>query len=406
MSGRKEKGSRCDEADDYDDEVNGLHAELSRLLNETSNESSGWGDEPVDLTELVRIISEDPGLKIFDGHIHMLGTWGSSYSYQDLANRLLRESRRVGASTAISHVRSYVARSTLPLEYASVLSGTRTDEGFTFSNGVRIVPLHELGNSAAAAALARLEYGAPIRPGAALVCDYAVEKRHYRNTDAGPGLEHAQWPPHQVLEDTQLLISLARPSDWGIARFASTVLVPEELTFLESGVGWALSADPGTHLGPELIGIDLRKADKLLSMFASLEDDVQDRLRIVLRRLNNAKIDPDFVDKSISLRICVENMFFNPGEDGMRRRVVETRMPILTSFSKTRSGKVYQFLSGPVHSGRPPSHPELTVGAICAELNQAAVLIIRDGGYPTWDPIPRPSLRARLRKFWRSLRRW
>ncbi len=380
------------------DVVDEIEAELARIVEDSPQPPERWWEsEGGDLSRLTQLLAGRGEFACFDQQVHMVGTSGRSFDHAELARALLRRARVAGAEIAVGEVAGYVDRPELHLEYASVLSNVPTDESFTFCNGVRILPVEELSASAARDALLRQMHRGPGSPGSALVVDYHPEKRYHPNTGTGPGLAYAQWPPRELLYDTQLLLALARPSDYGIARIANIVVVPEALSFLDNGVGWERSAEPTTQISPTLIGIELQRADELLGQFKQLDEDVQDRLRIVLKRLNDAKIDPDLVNKSISLRICIENIFLDPDDVAGIRRQVEARMSDYTSFSKTRSGKIYGFLSRPVHTGRLPTHPDITVGNILEELNKVVVSIVRGGGYPVLHPIVTQARWARLK---------
>lgn len=131
----------------------------------------------------------------------------------------------------------------------------------------------------------------------------------------------------------------------------------------------------------------MQHANKLIQAFASLGDEARDRFRIALKRLNDYKIDREWANKSINLRICMENLFLNPDESDQITRRISARAPEHTNLTRSRARAVYGFLSHAVHTGKAPQHPTIREYEIARELQAVLRQFISDGQYPVWiDP--------------------
>ncbi|MCG8582484.1 MAG: hypothetical protein MI866_21340, partial [Bacteroidales bacterium] len=193
----------------------------------------------------------------------------------------------------------------------------------------------------------------------------------------------------QILNDTRLILSLARHFDYGIAVVGSFEVVPDNLKLFNRGVSYSAFPEPRTSIGPSIIEIEFRKAQKLLDQFMNLSEIDQGKVRIALKRLNDVKIDSDWANKNINLRICIENLFCI-GENGIARTISE-RAILYTNFSKRRARKVYGFLSNAVHSGKPAKHTNITEREITEQVQITILKYLQEGKYPEWPITPQAS---------------
>ncbi len=364
-----------------------ISAELTAIISKHPIAKNFWETPKEDTTELVRHISKNKDLECFNEHVHRLGDQGSSFSYTEFAEALVRRARVVGSEKTLKEVMGYINSQMLNLQYVFLLANVHIDDNYTFCNKVRLQKTFDLEDSSLKDHLVEQMRDPQIgsrRVYVVLCADYEAEKCHYPNTETGVGFNQNSMPPHQTIEDTRLILSLAR-SNFGIPLIASAVMVPKNLSFLETGVGQDSASEPTTHFGPSIIEFEIKLADRLLNKFEGLDEITKDRLRICLTRLNGAKIDPDPVNKSINLRICIENIFMNIGEQDNIRKKISERMGESTNFTKTRSKNVYKHLSHPIHSGRIQSHSTIRIEDIITELQKKAIKIIEDGAYPVWQ---------------------
>ncbi|MEF2074755.1 hypothetical protein [Consotaella aegiceratis] len=294
----------------------------------------------------------------------------------------------------MDEVHSYQVANKIQLQRVLLLHDIHIDEAFTFPNGVRLVDLQDLPESQLRDNLIRRRWGSQIgwHVDAVLTTDFAVKKDvRAQNEDRENDWSavNEETARTKLLDDTRLLLSLARHADYGIPVLAATTLAPAQLSFVERGIGYSVFPEPHTAFGPEIIGIEAQHAEKMIVAFGKLDVETQARMRIALKRLNDTKIDPVWANKAINLRICLENIFLNPGERSQIARRISERAPGYTGFSKTRTRKVYGFLSKSVHTGKTQLHPEINARMIAGEVQKVLRQIIHNRAYPVWPDTNR-----------------
>lgn len=331
----------------------------------------------------------------FDNYcIHAVGTSGAAWTIEEFAQGVVSRAAVIGAKTALDEVHSYQTSDQLQLQRVILLHDIHIDEAFTFSNGVRLVDLQDLPDSPLRDSLIRQRWGSQMgwQIDAVLTTDFAV-KKDIREQDEDRANDwsavNEETARTKLLDDTRLLLSLARPADYGIPVLAATTLVPAQLGFVDKGFSYSVSAEPHVAFGPQIIGIETQQADNLIMEFGRLTEETQARMRIALKRLNDTKIDRNWANKAINLRICLENIFLNSGEGSQIVRRISERAPAHTDFSKTRAKKVYAFLSKSVHTGESQQHPEINERMIAGEVQKVLRWIIHNGAYPVWPDTNR-----------------
>lgn len=342
------------------------------------------------VAKLSALLATSEEFRHFEGLVHWIGDGGISFHVaEELAQRLARRAQAVGAEQTYDEMKSYIIAKDVHLFRAYLLHNIHLDEQYTFSNGVRISPIQQLPRSQLKEELLRRRFDYFIGGGihSVILTEFIHEK-----AVRGPS-DQADWTRmvrisevDVVLNDTRLILSLARPVDFGIPVIAATTIVPDHLSFLSDGAGYNLFAEPRTMLNPEIVDIEMQQADRLIAAFERLDEHTKNRFRIALKRLNDTKIDThNWVNKAINLRICLENLFLNAGETTEIRRHLSERVPKHTSFTKTRTQKAYSFLSAAVHSGEIQHHPTIRERDIAAEIQKVLRQFISAGGYPVWN---------------------
>ena len=361
------------------------------------------------LESVISILSADSRFSIFFDHCHRLGaSSGICFNNElEFPNQVLRRAKEVGPRQALAEVLAYFDSSDVRIECALLLYSVHIEEEYTFSNGVRLIKASSLNDSS----LVHFLNGERISTGGAdtalLVHDYVTPKQYYSSISTDRGV--SDWTKINVktdiinmLNDTRFILSLGRHFSYGVPVVGSFEVIPDHLRFLNNGIGYGIFPEPRTGIGPEIIGIEMRKADALINAFFSLSNEHKDSVRIAMKRLNDAKIDSDWANKSINLRICLENLFYGSTDSRIAQTISE-RAPSYTNFTKTRARKVYGYLSKAVHTGIPPEHETITVDEITGELQKTITTYIEEGKYPTWPERKRRGILHRLQTCIRSL---
>lgn len=367
-------------------------SDLPAALDKAAAASSQFGYiSKESLSDVIALLSADPKYADFEDHTHMVGNEGAIFTHEKLARRLAMRARIVGGGQALEELHKYIDASEFQLQCALLLHNIDIDASYNFTNGVRLIAIDEMEDSIVRDELLRHRFD-PFLGGCgecALVAGFCHKKQVHR-TDCKP----TDWSQLKalsqklvLLDDTRLILSLCRPADYGIPVAYSATAVPKSLSFLTSGLTLSPRPEPRTAFGPSILKIEMQHADQMFPAFARLSDETRDRFRVALKRLNDYKIDREWANKSINLRICMENLFLNPDESEQITRRVSARAPEHTNLTRNRARAVYGFLSHAVHTGKALQHPTISESEIARELQAALRQFISDGQYPVWvDP--------------------
>lgn len=343
----------------------------------------------VDKSKLVQLISENPSLECFNDQMHVLGTIGLRFSFSDLAEALVRRARDTDSATAMEDLKNYVNQDSFSLFYVFLLSDiyTNTERSYSFSNKVSFQDIEKIPESSLKDSLQKQVFDYKLGGNSiesVLIIPYQVDKYHYPDTETGRGFDETKMPPFQKLQDTRLLLSLARSGDYGVPLIGSTVLIPKNLSFLTRGQSWSPSSEPRIHLSPEILEFELGQANSLIQQFEMLGEDTQTRLRIALKRLNDSKIDSDWVNKFINIRVCLENIFINPGEIHKITQKLSTRIPKHSSLTKEQVRTYYSELSTAVHGGKLSDSPTIPFKDLVQIIRKMLLMVLSSGSYQKW----------------------
>jgi hypothetical protein len=364
-----------------------LIEELNKIL-ESSRDESYYGTE--DVKAIIDLISKDNRYNIFINHCHRLGATSSICFNQinEFPNQIIRRAKEVGSEQTVNEIENYLNGTEIQIECGLLLYSIHLDTEFTFLNGVRLIQTRSLIDSNLTNFLIKEKISTGGFDTALLVIDYVTPKEYYSSL-ASESIK-TDWTKIEVktdlikvLDDTRFILSLGRNPSFGIPVVGSFEIIPDHLQFLNNGVGYGTYPEPRQGIGPKLIAFEIEKADELLKKFDSLSTNDKERIIIAFKRLNDAKIDSNWANKSINLRICIENLFCTEGESAIAQTISE-RAPTYTNFSKTRARKVYGFLSSAVHKGIQPEHATITESEIIAEVHKTIIQYIENGGYPIW----------------------
>lgn len=353
--------------------------------------------------QLSEALSNSGEYSQFEDHMHYVANGAKRFTYEELASSLARRAARVGATQTLQELHDYLAADELHFERTLLLHNIQIDAEFSFSNGVHLIGIDSLPPSSVRNELVkrRLDYFVGGHVDTVLSTSFVHEKLIVSSPS-----ENVSFPALSLLvqrdrelNDTRLLLSAARPPDYGIPVIAAVTIVPDKLAFLVNGIGYNPYPEPRTEFGPQILQVETKLADQLLQAFNRLNEDTKEGLLFALQRLNDTKIDPNWANKAINLRICLENLFLKNSETNQITRRLAERVPDHTSFSKTRTKNVYSFLSRAVHTGEAQQHPTITEEEIATEVQKVICAFIFAGTYPNWSDLPRGLVQKILDKL-------
>jgi hypothetical protein len=348
-----------------------------------------------DLNTLTNLINQDSKYSIFENHCHTLGPNSSRcFNGLDFANALVARARKVGAEITLNEIQNYIDSNNIQIECGLLMYDVNIENEYVFSNGVKLIKAINVNDSSLIQFLSKESISTGGIGSSFLVIDYESPKQFFNSITNLPTFDYTKLEIKsdliQIVDDTRLILALSRGPRNGIPVVACFEIIPESLEILNSGIGFNPYSEPRTTFGPSIIGIQTNRANELLNNFNAMTEESKDKIRIAMKRLNDSKIDSNWPNKCINLRICLENLFYIPTDNVIAKNVSE-RMALHTSFSKTRTRKIYGFLSGAVHSGKTPQHPTITVQEITNEVQNVIIKFIENRGYPNWISTPEKS---------------
>ncbi|KAB7529271.1 hypothetical protein F8C76_15685 [Flagellimonas olearia] len=345
-----------------------------------------------ELKDVIDCISKNKKLEIFFNHCHRLGaTSGICFNQNTkFPNKIIQRAKKTNGTKAIEEIFNYIDSKEVHIKCALLLYGIHIDNEFNFSNGVRLINASNMEDSQLVNFLGKETLTLGGIDTAVLIIDYKTPKEFYSTLSP---VKKTNWAKVEVkenliktLDDTRLMLSLGRSSSFGIPAVGVFEVLPENLEFLNNGIGYTPFPEPRNSFGPSIIKLEMDKADSLLNKFDLLSKDEQDGIRVATKRLNDSKIDSDWANISINLRICLENLFNREGKYPISK-TISKRAPHYTSFSKDKTKEIYSFLSTAVHTGIPQTHPNIKEEDIVKEVQNTIIKYIEEGCYPDWSQI-------------------
>ncbi|MEX0361687.1 MAG: hypothetical protein AB3N10_11955, partial [Allomuricauda sp.] len=326
---------------------------------------------------------------------HKLGaTSGRCFDNLDFAVAIVNRAKKVGAATVLAEVNNYINSTTIRIECGLLMYNTNINNEFRFSNGVRLVNTSSLNDHNLLEFLSKERISTGGVNSSFLVTDYETPKQFFSSITGSQSPDFTKLEIKseliQILDDTRLILALSRNPDYGIPVVASFEIIPDNLEIFNDGIGYSPFPEPRNSIGPTIIELEMNRANELLDLFNAMNDESKDKIRIAMKRLNDSKIDSNWPNKCINLRICLENLFHISSDNFISKSISE-RMPLHTSISKTRVKNIYSFLSSAVHSGRIPEHDNITVQEIITAVQNVIIQFIRNGDYPNWISSPKKS---------------
>ncbi|MEZ4820471.1 MAG: hypothetical protein R3A45_11535 [Bdellovibrionota bacterium] len=364
-----------------------IEKEIDRVLKQYPNEITLSKKE---LNPLIKLLSSDANFDIFNDHCHCLGaSTGICFNHEEeFPKQIILRAKEIGTKQTINEIQSYISSSHIEMECALLLYNIQVDTEYTFSNGVKIINFYNLKDLKLVNFLSKEEMTMGGINTSLLVIDY-ITKKEFFNSISSKKMK-SDWSKIktkieliQKLNETRFILSLGRHHSYGIPVVGSFEIVPDNLKFLNNGISFGPFSEPRTAFGPPIIELELRNANDLLENFELLSVEDKEKIKVALKRLNEAKIDPDWANKCINLRICLENLFCQKDDKYIKDTIAE-RAPNYLNFTKTRTKNIYKYLSTAVHTGVPGKHPEIKEKDIIREIHKTIIQYIKNGGYPKW----------------------
>lgn len=325
---------------------------------------------------------------IFDNHIQRLGRGGTAISFEELVEWTLNRTRKVGGKNTINELDNYITSTKINVEYITLIAGLTTECHFTFCNKAKLCVPHfienkELANDLVSGIFLRTPFP-KIRT--ILTLPYSQEVIHESTIIHQKQNWDSFEKPYEKAEDVLLCLSLALNTRYGVHPVASMFVAPNNLPFIHPVSGWSIIPFKQPALSPEVLEIDLKRADKILNSFTQLDYNFKNKLKISLKKLNTFGSGENQVDKAIDLRICLESIFFDKQVKGIKKKLSTRASNFLGSNPEekveisTLMTEAYKITSNAIHKGFLTVDDDTRILKTVAELaKQAIIKLIQDG---------------------------
>jgi hypothetical protein len=315
--------------------------------------------EPDAKAKLLEVLSTQQELDVFNNRMQRLLTGARRVSYENLAYWLVFRAHEVGVEQAVKDLGRYLCEERIPFIEVAALIGIRVDDAIDLSNGIRLIPFHQVPESFAKSVFRPRPmdlFDERRLPSAALVCISFSQKCHAEEDSLA--LKQSEVRQNELLEACRVLTIVGPCAPVCVALWAT----PEP---------WVPCGNLGGSWGGPVIEMGIGKevllpaekaddARELLGKYCGLQDYVKKILRVSIERLNLAMRRVDRADAAIDLGIAFESLFLSDlgsdrGERSFRLRV---RVARFLGRSPRERGDLaalvrglYQLRSAAVHGG-------------------------------------------------------
>ena len=310
---------------------------------------------------LLNSFSAIPEFEYLDNCMVIFGTGGRAADHTSWVGWIIARALRVGSKQALSEFAQFHQSETIPLMHFAMLADIHSDldEEIVFHDGSRLGPASSILSRALISELSLLEFNGLPTPRVEMALTYdGTQKKQILKQE-----EKADWANEdQRFEDIALCLSLARPPNYGIQLWASSIFVPEHIPQVNFGFGWQIPYFRKPAMQPPMISFEGNLARKIYGQFDALEPSLKDQLRVPMRKLNDFGSQSPGVDQLIDLRVALESFFMTNNKGNNVQAKVSSRAARLLSDDQSERDQIkadfvdgYDWMSRAMHSGQIPT---------------------------------------------------
>jgi len=311
-----------------------------------------------EIVPLIELFSSDSQFDIFNDKMHFVGVASTGITYEYLAIWLIKRSFLKGAKQATEELEDYLSNEFFDVYKVMWLNGLWISSPHDVNNESKLMniihfPVESYNERFQSK---RYDLFSSLTPDSVLLKKIKHKKIYYKSGEAFK--PDAEVNDFQYFDDLRLLLTLIRDDTIGVQTVGTSIVIPDNIPTI-NGFSYSLSNYKQPNLSASLIKIDIENLIGLYNEFNERTEQQQDRIRIVLNRLNEYTTFYNSVDKAISIRIMLETLFLDEESQGELSYQLALRVSKLFSndyeerlelFSNMK--KVYSLCSKAVHNGR------------------------------------------------------
>lgn len=293
--------------------------------------------------------------------------------------------------SAIDAIKEYIESGSCDVDYIELIDKNNLGS-YLFSNGVELKPYTEISNSRlltylanqfhdqAALGLSFPKFNSVFsiswKTNATFVTDYS-DPKYITFT------EEVERKKHDI-ETIKLCLSLCGDVSKAIFTKLGTLTTSDTTPWLFEGSSYCDIQHKHSPTQGEITNIIFDRADELATLFQRHKPQLQTKLKVALRYLNNYGASESLADRAINLRVCLEAIFTERGEE-FNNSTFKNRVSSFATVTKRRAESIYSTCSIAVHDGEiddiPKTQTRIKEGA---EIAKDSIIKIIEEGYPDW----------------------
>lgn len=324
-----------------------------------------------------------------------IGNSSSLINLKDLAIVLVIDAKRFSIKTTIKNFKTFIEKKEIYLYRVYLLGNlhkfSSTESiNFEFDNGVKLVDLknfmnkrnYSIYNSGNFAPNIEIYLTYKFREDKDEIISFkepslsAIKRKDYSNID-------------KKIDNAYLCLILSRCFEWNYIPLIAKTVISDEKDFLIKNSSYQLVAYLQAKNSPEILNIELTRANELLKKFESLDGKIQDNLTIAINKISEFASMNSNVDKAISVRISMESIFLDNSEIYNIKPKITARASSYLKKIKEEDNIFYLFqnayksCSAAVHNGTITDKEFDKVAEVIPYIYDAIFNII-DNGKPSW----------------------
>ncbi|HEY9084128.1 MAG TPA: hypothetical protein VIN73_12410 [Vicingaceae bacterium] len=351
------------------------------------------------IEECIELISKIKTYQIFNEHLQLLGGSSMIVSYGQLLTWLYLQTKKSSAKQAIKILDDYIKSDSFEAEQIELVAQTLSDSEWEFCNGVRFAEPYNICDSFLAAQLIHEKYSGSFAPHPRVTAILAYKFDHpIFHMPSKVDEQKEKWPkvniPFNQIKLTRLLLSLAKPAEYGIHSIAQTTVAPDDTPIVTYSRSWSTLPSFKPPLGPSILEIEFRRADEFIKSFDKLSEEFQHRLLISLDKLNDYGSGNLLENRAIDLRVCIESIFLADGNKEQLRYRVSLRAALLLGKSTEEKHEIfntiksaYDITSTVIHNGKFSKSNDLKLLKSAAEYCRKAIVYLITNGPVDWQSL-------------------
>ncbi|RXJ81183.1 hypothetical protein [Arcobacter sp. F2176] len=323
-----------------------------------------------------------------------IGNSSSLINLKDLAIVLVIDAKRFSIKTTIKNFKTFIEKKEIYLYRVYLLGNlhkfSSTESiNFEFDNGVKLLDLRNFINKRHYS----IYNSGNFAPNIEMYLTYEFkENKSAIISLKEPLLNTFKYKDYSIIDkkidNVYLCLILSRSFEWNYIPLIAKTIINDEKDFFIENPNYQLVHYLQPKISPEILEIELNKANELLKKFENLDNKIQHNLDIAIRKISEFASLNSNVDRAISVRVSMESIFLNNSEGNKGLKIRKRASSYLKKIKEEDNifylfQNAYKSCSTAVHNGTITDKEFDKVAEVIPYIYDAIFNII-DNGKPSW----------------------